>query len=121
MENFSDRLSKAMKERRINATQLSENTGIDKGSISHYLSGKYKAKQDKVFSLAEALRVDPAWLMGHDVPMVNEQFNRMVAYKDYFEDMVKQSKTQKVVHAYWDADDRTRKAIDTLLGITEGE
>jgi len=29
MENFSDRLSKAMKERRINATQLSEKTGID--------------------------------------------------------------------------------------------
>lgn len=119
MENFSDRLNMAMKIRGMNATQLSEKTGIDKGSISYYRSGKYKAKQDKLFVLARALRVDPAWLMGQDVPMENEQFNRMIAYRDRLMDLVKQSKSEVVMEAYWNADDRTRKAIDTLLGISE--
>lgn len=31
--------------------------------------GKYQAKQNRVYDFARVLRVDPAWLMGYDVPM----------------------------------------------------
>lgn len=46
-----------------------EITGINKGSISSYLSGRYKPKQDSIYLLAQALNVSETWLMGLDVPM----------------------------------------------------
>ena len=66
---FSERLAEAMKIRELTQTDLHERTGINKSSISTYLRGDYKAKQDKVDLLSSALRVSPAWLMGFDVPM----------------------------------------------------
>ncbi len=69
VEEFSFRLKKAMEIKRMKAAQLSKLTGIKPPLISDYLSGKYKAKQDKVYLLAKALNVNEAWLMGYDVPM----------------------------------------------------
>ena len=66
---FAKRLAEAMKIRELTQTDLHERTGINKSSISTYLKGDYKAKHDKVDLLAIALHVDPAWLMGFDVPM----------------------------------------------------
>lgn len=68
---FSKRLKEAMELRGISQTELHEKTGIGKSSISTYLKGEYQAKQDKVDLIAEALSVDPAWLMGYDVPSQN--------------------------------------------------
>lgn len=66
---FSQRLREAIYIRRLNQTDLHLRTGIGKSSISTYLKGDYKAKQDKVDLLAKVLSVNPAWLMGYDVPM----------------------------------------------------
>ncbi len=68
MSEFKLRLRIAMSSKHINANQLGEKTGIPRATIYEYLSGKYKAKQDKVYSLATALDVSPAWLMGIDEP-----------------------------------------------------
>ena len=57
------------------ATDLSKITGIDKGSISHYIKGTYKAKDKSLEKLANALNVDVAWLMGYDVPMTKSDNN----------------------------------------------
>ena len=69
ISTFSQRLREAMYIRRLNQTDLHSLTGIGKSSISTYLKGDYKAKQDKVDLLAKVLSVSPAWLMGYDVPM----------------------------------------------------
>lgn len=74
-ETFSSRLAKAMALRDIKATDLSKITGIDKGSISHYIKGTYKAKDKSLEKLANALNVDVAWLMGYDVPMTKSDNN----------------------------------------------
>lgn len=66
---IKDRLSEALKIRRTTAAELSRKTGISTGSLSQYRSGKVKPKQDRIYLMAQALRVDEAWLMGHDVPM----------------------------------------------------
>ena len=70
MNTFATRLKQAMNSRGMTLTSLHKKTEISKSSISSWLSGKYEAKQDKVFLLADALRVDGAWLMGQDVPMI---------------------------------------------------
>ena len=64
-----DRIKKAMEIREIKQVELVEKTGIDKGQLSSYLSGKYKPKQRNLNLIAQALSVDEAWLMGFDVPM----------------------------------------------------
>ena len=61
---FSKRLKSAMDKNNITLTELSNKTGIGKSSISDWISGKYKAKQDNVFLLAQALGVNESWLMG---------------------------------------------------------
>ncbi len=69
VDTFSNRLNKAILLRNIKPIALSEKTGIDKSKISSYMSGRYKAKQDGVYLLAQALNVSEVWLMGYDVPM----------------------------------------------------
>ena len=66
---LSERLKDALIKAGLKQIELSRMTGIDTGTINNYLSGKYKPKQDKLYLLAEALKVDPVWLMGYDVPM----------------------------------------------------
>ncbi len=69
VDSFANRLNKAIIIRNIKPVELSEKTGIDKSKISSYMSGRYKAKQDGVYLLAQALNVSEVWLMGYDVPM----------------------------------------------------
>ena len=66
--DFGIRLKQAMDEKNISAAELSRKSGVGKNLISYYLRGKYLAKQDKVYLLAEALNVDPGWLIyGYEV------------------------------------------------------
>lgn len=66
---LKSRLREAMAWRGMKAVDLCENTGIPKGAISYYLSGKSQPKADRVHLISKALDVSEAWLMGFDVPM----------------------------------------------------
>lgn len=72
IEEFSVRLKKAMNLNQMTQAELSRKSGLDKSLISNYLSGKYKAKQDKLYIIAKILDVNEAWLMGYDVSMDRE-------------------------------------------------
>lgn len=66
------RLKEALTIRGINAAELSRRTGIPTSSISRYITGQSIPKQNPLALMAESLRVNPAWLMGYDVPMETE-------------------------------------------------
>ena len=66
---FSERLQESLKRKNLKAIELANLSGISRGAISSYLSGRWKAKQDNIYLLAKALNVNEAWLMGYDVPM----------------------------------------------------
>lgn len=63
MSNFAIRMRESMEKKGITAAELSRRTGIGKNLISYYLNEKYLPKQDKVYAIAQALGVDPGWLM----------------------------------------------------------
>lgn len=69
MSSFSERLKKAMANKGMRQSELSQITGLDKSLISNYLKGTYQAKQNNLHLIALALNVSEAWLMGYDVPM----------------------------------------------------
>ena len=68
MAEFKDRLSEAIESSGLKPAEIVERSGVNKGALSSYLSGRYKAKQDNVYLLAKVLNVSEAWLMGKDVP-----------------------------------------------------
>lgn len=65
----SERIKEAMKIRKKKQVDLVRDTGIDKGSISHYVSGTYEPKNEAIHKLAKALDVSEMWLWGYAVPM----------------------------------------------------
>jgi transcriptional regulator with XRE-family HTH domain len=77
MVNFANRLKEVMLMKQINVTELSNMSGINKGTISNYRNGKYEPRQNVVTKLALILNVDEAWLMGYDVPMKNVKKEEM--------------------------------------------
>ena len=70
--DFASRLSQALEVRGMKAADLSKKTKVAEGTISCYINGRYEAKQNRVQVFAEALNVNPAWLVGYDVPMEAE-------------------------------------------------
>lgn len=72
MSEMNVRMRQALQRKGMKQAELADKTGIDKGQISSYLSGKYKPKQENLSLLAAALDVSEYWLMGLDVPMERE-------------------------------------------------
>ena len=65
---FQKRLTERMDELDFRQADLAERTGLSKSRLSHYINGRYEAKQEALYLIAKALDVNEAWLMGHDVP-----------------------------------------------------
>ena len=65
---ISQRLKEALDASGKKQADLVRETGLDRGSVSSYLSGRYEPKQKAIYSMARALDVSEAWLMGYDVP-----------------------------------------------------
>lgn len=63
MSTFADRLRKALDSAGMKPAELSEATGIGKSSISTYLQGLYEPKMINLYKMAEALNVNPDYLL----------------------------------------------------------
>lgn len=63
---FVQRVKQAMSEQNISQAELVKLTGISKGSISQYLSGRNLPRQKKIIAVENALNVSPEWLVEGD-------------------------------------------------------
>lgn len=66
MDIRTQRLNEAFNASGLTQTELCEKTGLTKGAISSYLSGRYFPKQKATEALAEALNVSIPYLMGYE-------------------------------------------------------
>ena len=66
---IAERLREALTAAGKKQADLVRETGLDRGSVSSYLSGKYEPKQKAIYKMAQALNVSESWLLGYDVPM----------------------------------------------------
>lgn len=69
ISQIKDRLTEALIICNITPKQLSDLTKIPKSSISQYMSGYAKPKQDRIYLISNALHINPTWLLGYDVNM----------------------------------------------------
>ncbi len=71
-EVTSSRLRLAMENKKMRAQELSDKSGVSKGSISQYVHGTYVPSPTSSEKLGQVLNVNPQWLMGNDVSMKRE-------------------------------------------------
>lgn len=74
----ADRLKQIMRDRDIKQVDIINlakpycklyKVKLGRNDLSQYVSGKVEPRQTKLYVLSRALNVNPAWLMGYDVPM----------------------------------------------------
>ena len=85
-----DRIKEALKLSGKKQIDLSRETGIDKGSISNYIAGRYEPKNEAIYKMALSLGVSEMWLWGYDVPMERSQEQKN---NDAFNDIVRRLQT----------------------------
>lgn len=120
---FSERLRRAMFLSGLRQADLIEKTGIDKGSISSYVSGRYKPNAEKVTKLAAALDVSPSWLIGQEPegdpvlrrPDVVEEMP-MYDGQPVFPDAIS-CQEMDLINAWRKAGDRERQIVKLTLGM----
>jgi transcriptional regulator with XRE-family HTH domain len=115
MKSISERIIEGMSIRNMKQVDIIEATGINKGSLSSYISGKYEPKQTNIYKIAKALDVNEAWLMGHDVPMERKSKN-----SKYSPSVIDTSNTtsyteQNLLNKYRSLDDKGKHTVDTVL------
>ena len=105
-DEFRHRLDLALDANDMKPVDLSKKTGLSESTISQYRSGYAKPKDERLMLVASALDVDPAWLMGMDVPM--RPGDALVVTKKEEKDLVL---------SYRHADDLDRLLVRRTLGI----
>ena len=78
-ELTAKRLQKAMSNANITAQELSNKSKVAKSSISQYVNGSHKPSNISSGKMASILNVNPLWLMGFDVPMVEDTIKIVAA------------------------------------------
>ncbi len=74
MKTTAERIKEGMEYRNLKQADLVERTGISKGALSSYISGRYVPKQNNIYLISKALNVSESWLMGLDVPMERDDY-----------------------------------------------
>lgn len=114
---FRDRLIEAMKIRSVSAADLCRLAGIDKSALSRYRSGAYKPNQLNTYLLAQSLRVNPAWLMGFDVPMNSEDDPAQILADPSPVLFSLSDQERLLIERYRSAGDNVRRSICALLEV----
>lgn len=89
----SERLKEAMREKCMRQVDIVNETGLDKGAVNNYVSGKYEPKQLAINKLASVLNVSEMWLWGYDVP---KERSMMQKNNDAIADIVVKLRTDDV-------------------------
>ena len=71
-----ERMTIAMQMAGKRQADLSDETGLNKSTISRYISGGCEPKADAISKLASALGVSEMWLWGYDVPMERTEMQK---------------------------------------------
>lgn len=124
--NFVDRFAEALRIRGLKQTDISSRSGIAPGTISNYAQGKYVPKDENLRKIAAALRVNPAWLMGFDVPMASDDdllqllenpSPAQLAWLEYQKTQALSDQERLLIDRYRSAGENVRRSICALLEV----
>lgn len=82
-EITAKRLRTALDNKGLRAQDLADRAGVNKASISHYLSGTHKPSNLTAGKMATVLDVNPLWLMGFEEDLIEANENYLKARQSY--------------------------------------
>lgn len=115
----AERLRTVMNARGMKQIDLVRDSGLPRGAISLYVSGKMNPKQAAIEKISKTLDVNALWLMGYDVPMtveVDPEAVRNQAIADIALRMQTDDRYRDVVIRL---DKLDRKKLDAVAAIVE--
>lgn len=116
IDTVSNRIKQAMELNGIRQVELVERTGLSKALVNHYVSGRVEnAKTDKIYILAQALNVDPVWLMGMDVPMRSDANKYSIDNARLVAKIREDEAMTKALHRYFECDEDTKKRVVNVM------
>lgn len=74
---IKDRLNEALALRGMNISELAVKSGLNKSSVSRYLSGQMIPRSIAIGKMATALGVSPTWVLGYDVTMDGKEIRHI--------------------------------------------
>jgi len=116
VSNSRERILELMNYYGINQTELCQKTGLQKSALSNYLNGDREPRQKQISLIADPFNINPAWLMGYDVPMsINSVTNE--ENKPFTDEQI--AKAIQLYNQFVMATPETQQAIQLLLGQTK--
>jgi len=125
--SFKDRLNNALDSKNKKPADLARETKLPQALISQYKAGTAIPRREKLALIASYLQVNPAWLLGFNVPMdlclsTGDKRCAKIIYKEPLEDRkIKNyslsSKEQEIILKYRQADQIDKRCILRVLGI----
>lgn len=76
-ELTAKRLQAALSNAQMEQQELSNKSGVSKASISQYINGSHTPSNISSGKMGKILGVNPLWLMGFDVPMIESQIGHI--------------------------------------------
>lgn len=109
MSEFKYRFQEALKKRNKTSADICRATGMSSGRISQYKTGMYVPRAEAIYTIADALGVNPEWLIGKSDTM--EIYPKFHTAQDLtpFE--------MSLLNNFQLADDYVKRAICCLLKI----
>ena len=103
------RLLYAMAAAGVTQQELSNESGINKSSISHYVNGSHEPGNKAAYAMARVLAVDPLWLMGLDIESPSAQSTDIATKLSDLE--------EQIICAFRNASKDTQTAVCAVLGV----
>lgn len=69
---ITERINEALKYRDITPKQFADRLGLHPATVYRYLNGDRIPRSNTISQMSEVLRVNPAWLLGYNVPMIED-------------------------------------------------
>ena len=119
METLANRMKEALYEAGMKAVDLARKTGIDKGSISNYMSGIYDPSPKNRKVIADALGVSEAWLLGYDVDKERQTEEEKKRRSDSMEAEMRDRMLEHISQIFLEADFSTQVRIYEAVRMVE--
>lgn len=101
-EITAKRLILALSNANMRPQELADKSGVSKASISQYVNGSHAPSNISSGKMASVLNVNPLWLMGFDVPMMEDK-----------------SEEPTTIAAHFDGDEYTEEELNEIRAFAE--
>lgn len=72
MRTFAEQFKDILDKKGLTLADVARRSGVNQGTLHHYLRGDYEPKRDRIKVIAQALNVDPRLLSGFEEEELTE-------------------------------------------------